>query len=462
MTPVLDPDRARRRFVGLTALRWLPVGVAVPVSVLLATARGLSPADIGVTVAVYGAVALLLELPTGGLADALGHRPVLALSGLFTVAGLLTMAVADSMLLFLVAWSLKGVARALDSGPLEAWYVDTVHRTDPRADVTPGLSRAAAADAAGLTVGAVVGGMLPLLVDRSGAAALAVPLVLAAVFGLVHVGAVLLLVVPVRQPQTSGAAALRAGVREVPLVITATLRLVLRDRLLRLLLVVSFLVGVVLTSLELLGPLHVAELAGSPERGSAVFGVVTAVAFAAAALGALLAPALGRAAGGSVVVVGAGTSVLAAGAIAVVAGAPGVVLAAVAYSAFYLLNAAAWPSRKQLMHDRTSSGQRSTTVSASSLALMLGGMLGSLTVPRLADGAGPPAGLLAAAGAMLLVALVSLGLRPGRGSGDPGRGRAAGGRSAHGPGSGDDRPAALPGGVRERARPGARVHGRTR
>jgi MFS family permease len=415
VTAVLDADRARRRFVGLTALRWLPVGVAVPVSVLLATARGLSPADIGVTVAVYGAVALLLELPTGGLADAIGHRPVLVLSGLFTVAGLLTMAVANSMLLFLVAWSLKGVARALDSGPLEAWYVDTVHLSQPGADVTSGLSRAAAADAIGLSAGAVLGGALPLLLDGDGASALAVPLVVAAGVGAVHVVAVLLLVVPVRRSTTSGAAALRSGVREVPLVISATVRLVLTDRLLRLLLVVSFLVGVVLTALELLGPLHVAELAGSPERGSAVFGLVTAVSFAAAAVGSLLAPALGRATRGSVAWSSAVTSVLAAVSVAVVALSPALVVAAVAYCTFYLLNGAAWPLRQRLMHDQTTAGQRATTLSATSLALMLGGLVGNLLLPRLADGAGLPAGLLAGAGALLLLAVVSLGLRPGSG-----------------------------------------------
>jgi MFS family permease len=411
VTPVLSPDRARRRFVGLTALRWLPVGIAVPVSVLLATARGLSPADIGVTVAVYGAVTLLLELPTGGLADAIGHRPVLALSGVFTTAALLTMAVADSVLLFSVAWALKGVARALDSGPLEAWYVDTVRADDSAADVTRGLSRAGAADGAGLAVGAVLGGTLPLLLDRSGAEALAAPLLLAAAFALLHVAAVLLLVVPVRWSATSGLAALRSGVRDVPVVVSATVRLVLHDRLLRLLLAVSFLVGLVLTSIELLGPLHFAALAGSPEVGSAVYGIVTAVSFAAAAVGSLLAPALGRAAGGSVARVSAVSSVLAAGTIAAVAVAPGVVLAAVAYSTFYLLNATAWPLRKQLMHDQTTSSQRSTTVSASSLALMVGGMLGSLLLPRLADIAGNPAGILAGAGAMLLVAAASLGLR---------------------------------------------------
>ncbi len=412
MTDALTAEQARRRFVGLTLLRWLPVGIAVPVSVLLATARGLSPAEIGLTVAVYGTVALLLELPTGGLADAFGHRPVLAASGLFSTVALATMVVADSVLLFSVAWALTGVARALDSGPLEAWYVDAARSQDPTADVTRGLSWGGAADGAGLAVGAVLGGTLPLLLDRGGAAALAAPLLLAAGVALVHVAAVLLLVVPLRPgAPTSRAAAVRAGVREVPVIVSATVRLVLRVRVLRLLLVASFLVGLVLTSLELLGPLHLAELAGSPQAGSAVFGAVTAVSFAAAAVGSLLAPAAARAARGSVVLVSAVTSVLAAGAVAAFATAPGVAVAAVAYAAFHLLDGAAWPLRKQLLHDGTTSAQRSTTVSASSLALMLGGVLGSLLLPLLAESAGSPAGLLAGAGAMLLVAGVSLGLR---------------------------------------------------
>jgi hypothetical protein len=260
-------------------------------------------------------------------------------------------------------------------------------------------------------VGAVLGGVLPLLVDRSGAAALAVPLLLAAALGVVHVVAVLLLVVPVRRPETSGISAMRAGVREVPSVISATLRLVLHDRLLRLLLIAAFLVGVVLTSLELLGPLHFAELAGSPEAGSAAFGIVTAVSFAAAAAGSLLAPALGRAMGGSVARASVVTAVLAAVAVAAFALSPGVVLAACAYSLFYLFNAASSPLRQQLLHDQTTAAQRSTTLSAKSLALMLGGLLGSLLLPRLADGAGLPAGLLAGAGALLVLAVVCLGLR---------------------------------------------------
>ena len=423
---------ATRRYVGLTALHWLPVGLSAPVTVLLASARGLSPADIGVVVAVYSVVVLVLELPTGGLADALGHRPVLVLAGLLTTAGLLLLAVADSTALFALAWALKGVGRALDSGPLEAWYVDAVHAADADADVTPGLSRAGAADGAGLCLGAVLGGVLPLLADGTGDAVLVLPVLLAATLSLVSVAAVAVLVVPAGSPRGPGVPALRAGVRAVPAVVRDTARLVSRDRVLRRVLAVSLLVGAVLTTLELLGPLHVAALTGSRTESAAVFGVVMAVSYAAAGLGALLAQAVRRLARGSVAGATTGLAVLGALAVAAVAVAGPLALAGL-FAAFYATNAAAWPLWKQLLHGQVGAGSRATTLSASSLALQVGALGGSLLGTRLAEAAGTGAGFLAAAAALLVVGLVSVGLRP-RHSAAPGPGTpaAAGVAAGHG------------------------------
>jgi MFS family permease len=409
----LAPVQAQRRYVGLTALRWLPIGISAPVTVLLATSRGLSPADIGLTLAVYGVVTMLLELPTGGLADAIGHRPVLILSGLMSTASLLLMVVADSVPLFALAWAVQGVGRALDSGPLEAWYVDTVHAVDPGADVTPGLSRAGAADGLGLAFGAVLGGALPLVIG-DGSTALAAPLLLAAALTVASLVAVVLLVVPLRTAETSGVAALAAGVREVPRVVRDTAVLVTRDRLLRRLLVISFLTGTTLVALELLGPLHFADLGGGLTEGSAIFGVVMAVSFAAAGIGSLLAPPARRLARGSVAWASAVFALLCTAAVVGVVLAPGVAVAGVAYALFYLFNGGGWPLRQQLMHEQTTSAQRSTTVSAKSFALMLGGLPGSLLLPWLAETAGNRAGFLAAAACLVAIAVVSLGLRPSR------------------------------------------------
>ena len=64
------------------------------------------------------------------------------------------------------------------------------------------------------------------------------------------------------------------------------------------------------------------------------------------------------------------------------------------------------------MHEQTTSAQRSTTVSAKSLALMLVGLPGSLLLPWLAEAAGNRAGFLAAAVCVLVMAALSLALRP--------------------------------------------------
>ena len=175
-------------------------------------------------------------------------------------------------------------------------------------------------------------------------------------------------------------------------------------------LAISLLVGCTLSTLELVGPLHVAGLTGSGAEGAAVFGVVMAVSYAAAGVGALLAPLARRGARGSAGRATAGLAALGAVAVALVplGGAP--VLGCL-FAVFYVSNAAAWPLWKDVLHSRVAAGQRATALSASSLALQVGGLTASLLVLRLADAVGTSAGFWVAAGALVVVALVSLGLR---------------------------------------------------
>lgn len=423
----LSVDSAGRRFVALTAMRWLPVGIAAPVVVLLASSRGLGPSEIGMVFVVHSTVALLLELPTGGLADALGRRPVLVLSSMLHVAGFLTLAVASDLLVFGAAFALVGAARALDSGPLESWYVDAVGVASPAADVTPGLSRAAAASGAGLAFGCVVGGAAPaVLTSFEGEAVMAAPFLVAAVLQALYLVAIVVLVVPVG-PHSSGApvAAMRNALREVPGIVRDTGRLAGRDPVLRRLVALSFLAGVVLSTLELVGPLHFARLTGSTTEGSAVFGVVMAASFTCSALGASLATRARRLARGSTAWASAALFCACAVAVSAVAASTLVVAAGLGYAAFYLVNAVGWPLRQQLMHSRVGSGRRATTVSASSFALMAGGIGGSLLMPALAEATSLTAAFWACLVPLVASAWLSLGL--GRG-GTP-AGAPAGARS---------------------------------
>jgi hypothetical protein len=143
--------------------------------------------------------------------------------------------------------------------------------------------------------------------------------------------------------------------------------------------------GAGLVCFELLGPPRFAELAGGREEGAAVLGVVQAVAFGVAAVGALLAPSLRRRLGGSTRVTCAVLAVLAGAGVAAFGLAAAVVLAAGALCAFYLAHAAQWPLLSAVLHSRVAAAQRATAVSAMSLALMVGGIAGNVVLPRLAE-----------------------------------------------------------------------------
>ena len=401
---------ATQRLVVLTALRWLPVGLTVPVMVLLLQARGLSLADVGLLFTVYGAITLGLELPTGGLADVVGRRAVLAAGTSLHALSCLGFAVADDLTGFLLAIVPYGVGRALDSGPLEAWYVDTVSGLDLEADVAPGLAGQSAADGGGLAVGAVLGGLLPTLLG-GGTAALAAPFLVAAALDLLHVGGVLALVSEDRPPRPGSARrALAAGLREVPATVAGVLRLSASDRPFRLVLLLTAVGGSGVVSYELLAPNRFAELAGGAAEGAAVLGTVQAASFAAAAAGALGGPPLRRRLAGSTRATCTVLAALGATGLALFGLADAVLLAAVAFGGFYVAHGAAWPLLSTVLHGRVTARNRSTAVSAMALAMGLGGITANLLLPHLADAAGLAAAFYAVAAGTLLSALLCLRL----------------------------------------------------
>ena len=115
----------------------------------------------GVMIAIQGFVALALELPTGGLADAIGRRPLLLLAGTVAVGSAVVFVVRGHAAgVRRSPWALQGVFRALDSGPLEAWSVDTAQADDPAAPVERGLPRGATCSGLAIARGALASGGL--------------------------------------------------------------------------------------------------------------------------------------------------------------------------------------------------------------------------------------------------------------------------------------------------------------
>jgi MFS family permease len=172
----------------------------------------------------------------------------------------------------------------------------------------------------------------------------------------------------------------------------------------RLVLLLTVAGGVALVACELLGPLRFADLAGGADDGAAVYGTALAASFATAALGAMAAPALRRLLRGSTRVTCAVLLLLGAGGMVVLSGPDVLLLAALGFASYYLAHGASWPLLSAVLHSRVSAAYRATAVSAMSLAMALGGILGNLTVPQLAAAVGIDAGFLAVAVVVLLAA----------------------------------------------------------
>jgi predicted MFS family arabinose efflux permease len=378
----LDARSARRRYLVLIGLRWLPTGLLIPVTVLLALSRGLSLTEIGLIFSIQGLVVLALELPTGGLSDALGRRPILILASIVGLLSLGLLYIADSVPLFAASMALQGVFRALDSGPLEAWYVDATLAADPTAEIEHGLSAGSTVLSLGIAFGALLSGALVALDPFDAIPTLALPLLVALGLGVVNLVAIALLMTETRRAR--GARAVASSVRAVPTVIRDGIGLLRTSRVLLALVGVELFWGFSMVTFESLFPVRLSEVIGATDQAAAVMGPVTSVAWFASAAGAALIVAVSRRIGvarsAAMLRVVQGATIVAMG---LLAGPAGVVIA---YLACYVAHGASNPMHMTLLHRQVDGPHRATVLSMNSMIAQPAGALGAILLSALADG----------------------------------------------------------------------------
>ena len=378
----LDTRAARRRYVVLLALRWLPVGFMIPISVLLPLARGLSLSEVGVAFAAQGVLVLALELPTGGLSDSWGRRPVLMLATVTGVAALSLMIFADSFVEFLVVWALQGVYRALDSGPLEAWYVDATLAADPDAKIERGLSLGSAVLSGAIAVGALASGGLIALDPFPDIDSLTLPVIIAT--SLAVVSAISVAVLMTEHRAKHDRPGLAASVRQVPRTVKEGVGLVRHNRVLLALIGVELFWGFGMVTFEGLMPVRLAEVVDNTDQAAAIMGPVSSAAWFASAAGAalitLVSRRLGLAPTAAITRILQGLAVVLMG---LIAGPVGLVIA---YLACYTVHGASSPLHMTLLHHEVTATHRSTMISLNSMVSQPAGAAGTVVLMMLADG----------------------------------------------------------------------------
>lgn len=378
---VSDVRLLRRRYHLLLALRWIPVGLFITVFVLLLRDRGLTLAEIGIGTAAQGIVMLFLELPSGGLADALGRKPVLILASGFSMVATVVLLVADSVLLLAVVSSLQGIHRALDSGPLEAWFVDASLDADPDVDLERGLSNADIVICSSIGLGALLGGVVAATDGFLGIDALVAPLVLG--LAVQAVGLVALLALLDEQRAGRGWTAARRSIAHVPRVVADAVRLIRASALLTALVIAELLWGFGMLAFETLMPVRLGEVSGGLDEAARLLGPSITAAWVLSALGAAAAPLLvrkfGSAVAGCALRLGHGVTVVFMG---LAAGPAGLIAA---YLGTYWVHGATSPVHYGMVHRSVESSHRATVVSANSLTAQVGGAVSGIVLGALAD-----------------------------------------------------------------------------
>lgn len=386
------------------------MGLTVAVVALALTDRGMDLFQISLLFGIYSLTTLLLELPFGGLADSIGRKPVFLAAVVASLMSLVLFLATSNFYVLGLSFACIGFGRALRSGTLDAWYVETFQAAAPNVDVQPALAKAQWANAMGLAVGAVLGGFLPDvfgplaeklgvgIYDVSYAASFCVML---GVFGFTVVAIV-------EKPRQMTPNALKQGFSNTPLVIKDSIRLALKHPTLSMLLAALALFLMATNPVEVIWPTHAKPMLDEA-YASTFIGALTATYFFSVAFGASLSPRISRIFRRRHAATLAATFVCMAGlqiALALQGSITGFVTVFILFSV--VLGVSETPA-SSILHNCVDDCQRSTMLSLRSLVQQLGAALGLILVGAVAELYSTPTAWIASS-AFLVVAAVLAGV----------------------------------------------------
>lgn len=399
-----------RRYALLAGLQEFAIWLPLPVLVLHMTDRGIDLALIGVAFALRAICVVLLEVPTGGLADAIGRKPVALASQAFTLVSLVFLLVVTGPFTLVLYAIFQGIGAALHSGALEAWYVDALQRTGHGESLQKHLATVSVAQTAAMLVGAALGGVLPALVSGW-----ALPWPLAG-FGIALLAGVMLrfavlwlTTVLVHEPAYAGT--LRpGGASALPVIVRDGLRLARRIPVMPYLLVAGAAMGVAVVSLETLWQPIASLTFGADPESSAIYGFLGFVLGATGLLGSLAVMRFGDRFPGGPPALAAVSQLVKGAAMLILAFQAGALGVGVGLGLAFFAVATQNVPHDALLNKAVPGERRSIMLSINSLVLFLGVAAGAGSLGYLASHFDPRVALGIAAAFTLVTAIAYIGV----------------------------------------------------
>ena len=372
----------------LVFLYWFANALPLALLILLMQERGLSLLQISVLFGINALTVVLLEVPTGSLADIIGRKQVTIWAALLMMFGFGVFLTAFSFPMLLLGGMIYGASRALASGALDAWFVDTVQAHDPEIDLQPLFAKAGAMTLLGLALGTLLGGIIPLSFDALPLPAtpiltkLSLPLAASLMIQVLRLVLVGLLVV---EDRPTASRSPRTVISTLPIFIRDAARLSRQSALIRLIFFATVGGGFVMVSLENLWQPHFAILLGERADNTVMFGVIMAGNFVLGAVGNMISTALAQRFGQRLGLLAGVMELLRGAALILLAVQGNVYLATLFFWLVYFGMGISGPAVGTILHSEISADVRSTVLSIQSMLTYLGVFAGSFVLGGLAE-----------------------------------------------------------------------------
>ena len=406
--------RIQQVYYSVLFLFWFATALPAALGVLVVTSRGVTLGQLGTLLGAYSLTIVLLEVPTGGLADVIGRKQVALLAYSFAALGAAAYFFALNYETFVLAFVLNGVGRALASGALDAWFVDALHEVDPQIELQPLLARGGTVALLALGLGTLCGSLLPYALaglPAEGTARLT-PFSSALLAGwLVQMVTVVVAFLGIRENRiTTAPPDWRETLRATPVLVRTAVGVTRQNSHLPLLLGATFASALAVISLEMLWQPHFAGLLGRIEGNSLYFGLIMGGNFLMGMVGNLVATPLSRYLGKRYALVAALFQAARAALMILLALQTGFLPALAAFWLVYFNMGVVNSPHATLFHQAIPAQIRSTMLSFDSLVGYVGAFLGSVGLGLLAEHTSTNVAWMVAATVVGLSALIYLQL----------------------------------------------------
>jgi len=136
-------------------------GLLVPVLSLLLIEKGASLSNLSIILGLYALTVIILELPTGIMADIFGRKKTFCMSLVISAISFIVILFGHGLPILCIGMMLYGFNRALSSGSFDALFIDYYIDTFGKEKLHNITTRLSVLEALGLSAGAISGGFFP-------------------------------------------------------------------------------------------------------------------------------------------------------------------------------------------------------------------------------------------------------------------------------------------------------------